>query len=106
MILICIVCVFLFSNIPRVILNFDEFLKVEKNAKWVKTLEAGKLFLFVIFREEMVGEKPGPAAWELCLSSVNNLCLVINASTNFIIYYIRGNAFKKAFIKCVKKLPW
>ena len=35
MILVCIVCVFLFSNIPRVILNFDEFLKVEKNAKWV-----------------------------------------------------------------------
>ena len=54
----------------------------------------------------MEGDSSGPAAWELCLSSVNNLCLVINASTNFIIYYIRGNAFKKAFVKYVKNFPW
>ena len=48
-----------------------------------------------------------PPAWFLCLTSFMHWLLILNASTNFIIYCFMGNKFKAVllakFKRCVDK---
>merc|ERR1711892_471023 len=76
-ILICIVTIFLVSNIPRVVLNCFEFVMLDQ------IIRCGDQFI--------------PPTWFLCLASFSNLTLVSNASANFNIYCVVGSKFKKAF---------
>jgi len=85
--LICIVFVFLFCNIPRVFINCYEFICSEE------ALLSGS-------------EEGPPPEWILCLTSFNHLALVLNASVNFLIYFSCGAAFKRALLNvlpCVQE---
>ena len=75
-VLICIVIVFLFCHIPRVILNCAEFFMVEEMFRCPVTFY--------------------PTNWNLCLVSLNHWLLIINSSSNFLIYCSMGESFKMA----------
>ena len=75
-VLICIVIVFLFCHIPRVILNCAEFFMVEEMFRCPDTFY--------------------PSNWNLCLVSLNHWLLIINSSSNFLIYCSMGESFKMA----------
>ena len=75
LITISIVLVFFFCNITRVILNCYELMLTSH------LLECGPDLLTT-------------ADWFLCLTSLNHLSLVCNASLNFIIYLVFGQKFR------------
>ena len=82
-VLICIVMVFLFCHIPRVILNCTEFFLVEEMFRCPSTFSL--------------------ANWNLCLASLNHCLLIVNASTNFLIYCSMGENFKKALRQACRR---
>ena len=82
-ILICIVIVFLFCHTPRVILNCVEFFMVEKMFHCPETFS--------------------PSVWNLCLASLNHWLLIVNSSSNFLIYCFMGDTFKQALIQTTKR---
>ena len=87
-VLICIVMVFLFCHIPRVILNCTEFFMVEEMFRCPATFS--------------------PSNWNLCLASLNHWLLIVNSSSNFLIYCCMGENFKLALAQTWKgktKMP-
>ena len=42
--------------------------------------------------------------WILCLSSFNHLALIFNASTNFVIYFARGDHFKMSVFRILQSI--
>ena len=44
--------------------------------------------------------------WILCLSSFNHLALIFNASTNFVIYFARGDHFKMTVLRILQSWHW
>ena len=82
-VLICIVVVFLFCHVPRVVLNCTEF-----------------------FFLDYILECPDftPPNWNLCLASLNHALLIINASINVIIYTSFGDSFNKSLKQLIKRL--
>ena len=77
-ILICIVSIFLLSNIPRVVLNCFEFLMIDVILRYVSDVN----FLDCLPLIYRCGDQFIPPNWFLCLASFNNLALVFNASVN------------------------
>ena len=82
-ILICIVMVFLFCHIPRVILNCTEFFMVEEMFRCPDTFS--------------------PSNWNMCLVSFNHWLLIINSSSNFLIYCSMGDQFKLALTQACNR---
>jgi len=79
-ILMFIVIVFLFCNIPRILINCYDFMV---NNDFVRCPD---------------GFIPNP--WILCTTSFSHLCLVFSGSMNFIIYFVGGrnlNSLKTCF---------
>ena len=76
LIITSIVSVFCCCNVTRVILNCYEVMMTGE-------VERCGPDLFV------------PPDWFLCLTSVNHLSLVCNASVNFIIYLVYGQTFRQ-----------
>jgi len=72
-ILVCIVIVFLICHFPRLLINCAEFLMTNS----------------ILMCSNFI-----PPAWFLCLTSFMHWLLILNASTNFIIYCFMGNKFK------------
>ena len=82
-VLICIVMVFLFCHIPRVILNCTEFFMVEEMFRCPATFS--------------------PSNYNLCLASLNHWLLIVNSSSNFLIYCSMGENFKLALAQAWKR---
>lgn len=75
MILVCVVCMFFVTNVPRVLLNLYELFHVDYS------IECGDDFR--------------PPVWLMCMSSVNHLLLVLNCIMNFVVYCCFNSGFKK-----------
>ena len=73
LILVCVVCMFIVTNIPRLLLNLYEVFNVDE-------LIACQDFM--------------PPIWFLCTTSVNHLLLVFNCIMNFVIYCYFNNSFR------------
>ncbi|XP_023346429.1 uncharacterized protein LOC111715341 [Eurytemora carolleeae] len=73
-ILLCIVFVFIICQIPRVILNTQEIVRMED---------------IIRCKEEF-----NPPAWFHCTASLNHLMLVFSASSNFWIYLLLSKRFR------------
>ena len=73
-VLVCIVIIFLLCNLPRLVINLAEFLM-----------------------SSSINQCPDfkPPSWVICLTSFMHLTLVINSSSNFIIYAFMGTLFQK-----------
>jgi len=82
-VLVCIVIMFLFCHFPRLIINCYEFLMIDSlNSDCDDFM---------------------PPVWFLCLTSFMHWLLILNSSSNFIIYCFLGNKFKKVL---KEKLRW
>jgi len=82
-VLIVIVIVFLLCHFPRLIINCTEFL-------WTNSIRMCESFM--------------PPGWFLCLTSFMHWLLIVNASTNFLIYCFMGNKFKTVLMSMVRDL--
>ncbi|XP_023333119.1 FMRFamide receptor [Eurytemora carolleeae] len=83
-ILVCIVVVFVVCNLLRVVLNVFELF-------WLDN----------IFR---CGDEFMHAAWFHCLNSISHLLLVLNSSSNFLIYCSLGTNFKLVLRKVFNRI--
>ena len=96
-ILVCIVIVFLFCHVPRIILNCAEFLMTNSiiacpdfsPPAWFHCLTRYIIWLLVSFKQ---------------FFSFMHLLLIINASSNFLIYCFMGNMFKEVLRLKIKSL--
>ena len=87
LITISIVTVFCCCNVTRVILNCYELTMTTE-------VERCGPDLFI------------PPDWFLCLTSLNHLSLVCNASGNFIIYLVYGQTFRQLAKKKLAGVFW
>ena len=71
--LIAIVVIYLVCSLPRLALNLTEYLL-----------------------QDSLSRCPHPPYWFILLLGISSLCLTINSSINFLIYYSMGNMFKAA----------
>ena len=73
-VLVCIVIIFLLCHLPRLVINLAEFLM-----------------------SSSINECPDfkPPGWVVCLTSFMHWTLIINSSSNFIIYAFMGTLFRK-----------
>ena len=80
-VLICIVIMFLLCHSPRLIINLAEF---------------------IISKSYSDCDQFRPPAWFLCLTSFMHWLLIVNSSSNFIIYCFMGQKFKQVLLQ---KIP-
>ena len=76
-VLICIVIMFLLCHSPRLVINVAEL---------------------IITRSYSECEHWMPPAWFLCLSSFMHWLLIVNSSSNFLIYCFMGRKFKQVLL--------
>ena len=76
-VLICIVIMFLLCHSPRLVINVAEL---------------------IISRSYSECEHWMPPAWFLCLSSFMHWLLIVNSSSNFLIYCFMGRKFKQVLL--------
>ena len=81
MILVCVVCMFFITNLPRLLLNLYELFHVDN-----------------IIR---CGDDFWPPVWFMCMTSVNHLLLVLNCIMNFVVYCCFNEGFKRVILKLV-----
>ncbi|TRY73987.1 hypothetical protein TCAL_05466 [Tigriopus californicus] len=81
MILVCIVCMFFVTNLPRLLLNLYELFNVDLLIK--------------------CGDNFWPPVWFMCMTSVNHLLLVLNCIMNFVVYCFFNDGFKRVILKMV-----
>ena len=80
-ILVFIICVFIGTNLPRLLVNLYELLTVDY------TLKCGIHYL--------------PPTWFICSSDLTHLLMVINGICNFLIYYWLTPSFKSVLYKTI-----
>lgn len=79
MLLVCVVCMFFVTNLPRLLLNLYELFQVD--------LMIG------------CGDDFWPPIWSMCMTSVNHLLLVLNCIMNFFVYCFFNEGFKRVILK-------
>ena len=79
LILVCVVCMFFVTNLPRLLLNLYELFNVDQ------VISCGDAFL--------------PPVWHMCMTSVNHLLLVLNTIANFVVYCVFNEGFKKVIVR-------
>ena len=80
-ILVFIICVFIGTNLPRLLVNLYELFTVDY------TLKCGIYYL--------------PPAWFICSSNLTHLLMVINSICNFLIYCWLNPSFKSVLYKTI-----
>jgi hypothetical protein len=83
LILVCVVCMFFVTNLPRLLLNLYELFNVD----------------------EMIACKEAffPPTWFICSTSINHLLLVLNCVMNFVVYCCFNDGFKN--LLCGRQPP-
>ena len=74
LILICVICVFVITNFPRLLLNLYEMFHCDA------IIACGDRFF--------------PPAWFICSTAFNHLLLVVNCVMNFVVYCYFNNSFR------------
>lgn len=75
LILVCVVCMFFVTNLPRLLLNLYELFNVDD---------------MISCEDDFI-----PPTWFICSTSVNHLLLVLNCIMNFVVYCCFNDGFKK-----------
>merc|ERR1719278_558237 len=83
LILICVICVFVITNFPRLLLNLYEMFHCDA------IIACGDRFF--------------PPAWFICSTAFNHLLLVVNCVMNFVVYCYFNNSFRSTIWDLGKK---